>query len=180
MIVKNTTQVGNPVIRKKAVKVKLPFTGEIYKIIEDLIDSMRCHELVGMAAPQIGKSVRIFVTEVRSTKLRKKLGVEPDKLRIFINPVITKSSKKEISDWEGCGSVACSGLFGKVKRSETVTVEALDEKGGKFKLEAKGLLARVIQHEMDHLNGLVFTDRSDPKTYMSQSEYLKMKKAKTK
>lgn len=176
MVVKNTAQIGNPVIRAKAKKVEIPFSSDIKKVIKDLVDSMREHELVGMAAPQIGKSLRIFVTEVRATKLREKLGIEPDQLRVFINPVIKKSSKKELLDWEGCGSVACAGLFGKVKRAKSVTIAALNEKGEKFELELEGLLARVIQHEMDHLNGIVFTDRSDPRTYMSLNEYLRMRK----
>jgi peptide deformylase len=72
----------------------------------------------------------------------------------------------------GCGSVASSGLFGIVKRSESVVVQAQDRDGKIFKLKTSNLLARVIQHEIDHLNGTVFTDKADPKTYMSRNEYL--------
>ena len=80
-----------------------------------------------------------------------------------------------LTDWEGCGSVAFASLFGTVKRPASVLIEALDEKGAKFKLATHGLLARIIQHEMDHLNGIVFVDKSDSKTYMSRDEYLKRK-----
>ena len=69
--------------------------------------------------------------------------------------------------------MAHSGLFGLVNRPDALVVEAYDLKGKKFKLEAKNLLARIIQHEMDHLNGIVFTDKADSKTYMSRDEYIK-------
>ncbi|MBP6942666.1 MAG: peptide deformylase, partial [Candidatus Buchananbacteria bacterium] len=140
----------------------------------DLIDSMRHHGLVGMAAPQVGKNVRIFVTEIRKTKFRTSEVVNGE-LRIYINPTIIAASKKMVSGWEGCGSVASANLFGRVKRSVAVTIEAFDERGDKFQFKATDLLARVIQHEMDHLNGIVFTDTADPKTYMSRNEYLAMK-----
>lgn len=144
--------------------------------MNDLIDSMRHHELVGMAAPQIGKGVRIFVTEIRKTKLRKGESIKNvDPLRVFVNPRVLSVSKKEAKGWEGCGSVASAGLFGMVRRPTSVTVEALDENGKKFRLKASNLLARVIQHEVDHLNGIVFADKADTKTYMSKNEYLKLK-----
>jgi len=175
MIHKEATQVGHPVIRAKAKKVVDATSVEIQKNIEDLVDSMRHHELVGMAAPQIGVGVRVFVTEIRKTKLRKTEADGVDGLRVFVNPKIISISKKMVEGWEGCGSVACAGLFGKVKRPEKVVVEALNEKGEKFTLAAHGLLARVIQHETDHLNGMLFVDAANSKTFMSRSEYLKMK-----
>lgn len=179
MVIKDATQVGNKIIREKSKEVSNPTSREVRKVVKDLIDSMRHHDLVGMAAPQIGKGLRIFVTEVRKTKLRKGVGIENvDPLRIFINPKVLSVSNKEMKDWEGCGSVASANLFGMVKRPSIVVVEALDEKGVKFQLKASNLLARVIQHEMDHLNGIVFADRADTKTYMSKSEYLKLRAKK--
>ena len=177
MIIKNATQVGNPIIRKKALRVTDFKSKETKKIVRDLVDSMRHHNLVGMAANQIGVSCRVFVTEIRETKLRKQHRPDDvDDLRIFINPKVVAVSEKTVKDWEGCGSVACASLFGKVERPKEITVEAYDEKGKKFTLAAKGLLARVIQHEIDHLNGIVFTDTADRKTFTSRDEYL----AKTK
>ena len=181
MIIKNATQVGNKVIRDKAKEVSNPTTKSTQKVVKDLVDSMRHHNLVGMAAPQIGKGLRIFITEIRKTKLRKGVSDENiDPLRIFINPRILSVSKKETKDWEGCGSVASANLFGMVKRPASIVVEALDEKGEKFQLKASNLLARVIQHEMDHLQGIVFADRADTKTYMSRIEYLKLRAKKSK
>ncbi len=180
MVIKSVTQVGNEVIRARSKKVVRPKSATTRKVVKDLTDSMRHHGLVGMAAPQIGKGVRIFVTEVRKTKLRKGESIKNiDPLRVFINPRLLKVSKEKSKGWEGCGSVASAGLFGKVSRPRSVTVEAVDGKGKRVKLEATGLLARIIQHEMDHLNGIIFADKADTKTYMSRNEYLKLKHKKS-
>jgi peptide deformylase len=171
MIVKSTTQVGNPVIRKISKPV-LATSVIAEKIIKDLIDSMRYHGLVGMAAPQIGVNKRIFVTEIRKTKTRKQREIDP--VRVFVNPEITYLSRKQELGYEGCGSVANAGLFGNVRRARSVVVEAFDEKGRKFKLRATGLLARIIQHEFDHLEGRIFLDRlSETKSIMSREEYVR-------
>lgn len=172
MIIKSVTQVGNPIIRNKSKKVINIKSPEVKRIIKDLTDSMRHSNLVGMAAPQIGHNLRIFVTEIRATTLRK--TNEIDKLRIFINPQIINASKKKVSGYEGCGSVATAGIFGKVSRPEKVTIQAIDENNNKFEHTAKRLLARVIQHEIDHLDGIVFIDKvSDKKSLMSKEEYIK-------
>lgn len=150
---------------------------DVKKVIKDLVDSMRSHGLVGMAAPQIGVNKRIFVTEIRKTKFRKK--EELDGVRVFVNPRITKYSKETYFADEGCGSVANSNLFAKVKRHKSIEVSALNENGEKVFVKMGGLLAHVIQHELDHLDGKVFLDREfDPKSLMSASEYLEYKKRK--
>ncbi len=158
MIIRHTSQIGEPVIRKKALRVKDVQSVKTKKMVRDLIDSMRYHQLVGMAAPQIGISAQIFVTEIRKTETRKN-PKQLDHLRVFINPRIIHVSKKQETDYEGCGSVADAQLFAPVQRPNMVTIEALNEYGEVFILEAKGLLARVIQHEFDHLQGKVFLDR---------------------
>lgn len=173
MTIKKTTQVDDPVIRTKAKNVTNPNSKTVKRVIRDLTDSMREHGLVGMAAPQVGESLRIFVTEIRKTKFR--AANEIDELRVFINPVVKPIGNKTATDWEGCGSVAEAGLFGKVKRPAKVEVSALNEQGEKFTLKATGLLARVVQHELDHLNGVLFIDTVDTKTCMSRNEYLQMK-----
>lgn len=170
------TQVGNPLIRSSSKDVINSKNKIVQKLVQDLTDSMRHHELVGMAAPQIGKSIRVFVTEIRKTKLRKSQDV--DKLRVFINPKIIRRSKEKVKGWEGCGSVASAQLFGMVSRPKSITVRALDENGNSFTLEATGLLARVIQHEFDHIDGVVFTDKADVSTFMSRNEYLKLQSKK--
>lgn len=171
MIIKRVTQVGNPIIRAKSKTV--PVSAKRNKaVIKNLIDSMRYHGLVGMAAPQIGINQRIFVSEIRKTKFRKQSDLDP--VRVFINPKILNLSRKKVFDYEGCGSVAESGLFGSVSRPQSVVVEAFDEKRKKFKLRASGLLARIIQHEFDHLEGNVFLDRlSDMGSVMSREEFLR-------
>jgi peptide deformylase len=172
MIIKSATQIGAPVIRVKAKLVRSATSSQTKKIVRDLIDSMRYQGLVGMAAPQIGIGLRVFVSELRETNVRR-VG-ETDAVRVFINPTIIHRSKKKRVGGEGCGSVAHAGLFGMVQRSANVIVTALNTKGEKFTLTAKGLLAAVIQHEMDHLNGIVFLDRlPDMKSLMGREEYSK-------
>lgn len=148
------------------------------KVIRDLVDSMRYHELVGIAASQIGYKLRIFVTEVRKTPTRDPKFI--DKLRVYINPKISWFSKKQVIIYEGCGSVAYAKLYGPVRRPEQVVIEALGRNGKIFKLKADELLARVIQHEYDHLDGIEFTEKiTDIRKIMSKEEYLKrIKKVK--
>ncbi len=173
MIIKEVTQIGNPILKSKAKFVSNIDSKETQQVVTDLIDSMHYHDLVGMAASQIGEKLRIFVTEVRKTKYRDE---DANKLRVFINPKITWFSKKQIVIYEGCGSVAYGNLFAPVRRPEKIEVEAFDEKGNSFRLKASGLLSRVIQHEYDHLEGIEFTEKiSDMKKIMSKGEYLKMK-----
>lgn len=168
-------QVGNKVIRARARTVQDVQTPETKKVIRDLIDSLRYNNLVGMAAPQIGKDLRIFVSEIRKTKYRKNL-TQTDVVRVFINPRIIRFSQKSAISYEGCGSVAYGGLFGLVKRHAEVTVSALDMHGKRFTLEAGGLLALIIQHELDHLNGVVFIDKvTDTRKFLGKEEYLRFK-----
>ena len=171
MIIKNVVQIGNPIFGRKCKIVSKIWSAEVRKIIKNLTDSMRHYGLVGMAAPQIGVGLRIFITEIRKTKYRK----DTDKLRVFINPKIISASKKEVVIYEGCGSVAHSQLFAPVRRPMRVVVEAYNTEGAKFKLKADNLLSRVIQHEYDHLDGIAFTEKiTDPRKIMSSEEYTKM------
>lgn len=175
MITKNITQIGNPVIRKISKKVTSITSLEVKKIIKDLIDSMRYYNLVGISAPQINHNLRIFVTEIRSTKNRNVNKL--DNLKVFINPQILSLSKQKISGYEGCGSVSDANLFGLVNRPGSVIIKAQDINGSWFELKASGLLSRVIQHEYDHLNGILFVDKvTNTKSYMSGSEYRKKNK----
>lgn len=177
MIIKEVVQIGNPKIRKisKNLVLKDIISNKTKVLIKNLIDSMRAENLIGISAPQINESLRIFITEIRQTKNRN--PKEMDSLKIFINPKITYFSKEKISGYEGCGSVANANLFGLVNRSKNITIQALDEKGEKFEMKAQNLLARVIQHEYDHLDGILFVDKvTNTKSYMSSSEYRKMKK----
>ena len=174
MAIKKAVQIGDPVIRKVAKKVTDPQSRATQKIVKDLVDSMRSAGLVGMAAPQIGKGSRIFVVELRKTKARRDLEASP--LYIFINPQIISYSKKQVVGYEGCGSIAFGQLFGPVRRPQSVVVRALDGTGIPFTLSAKGVLARVIQHEHDHLNGIVFLDKiTDMQKLVSRDYFIKHK-----
>jgi peptide deformylase len=141
------------------------------KIVKDLVDTMCSSVLVGMSAPQIGVSKQIFVTQPRTTKYRNK---KLSQLKVFINPKITRYSRQKEIGYEGCGSVAESNLFGEVKRSTNIDIEYYSEDGIKNKGTFNGFLARIIQHEIDHLNGIVFVDKlHTTKTIVSGNEYKK-------
>lgn len=172
MIIKEVVQIGNPLLSQKSKKVKGLTSEKTQKVVKNLIDSMHYHGLVGMAASQIGEKFRIFVTEIRKTPYRNPKDI--DKLRVYINPKIVWFSKKEVISYEGCGSVAYAKFFAPVKRPKKVVIEAFNDKGIKFKLNADRLLSRVIQHEYDHLNGIEFTEKiTDIKKSMSLEEYKK-------
>lgn len=180
-MIKKVVQIGNRVLRKKAKKASDINSKKVKAIVKNLVDTMRKANLIGMASPQIGESLRIYITELRKTKLRKNQSKnEVDGLRVYINPVIIHRSNKEVVGYEGCGSIAEGTIFGLVKRPAEVEVEAHGIDGKKFNLKAKGLLARVIQHEHDHIDGIMFTDKSNPKTFLSKEEYLKKSKKKKK
>lgn len=173
MVIENIIQIGNPILKKKSKKIVDLNCEETKRVIEDLVDTLRFRDSVGFAAPQIDKNLRIFVSEIRKTVYRN--TKEIDRLRIYINPKIIWFSKKQVMMYEGCGSVANSNFFGPVKRSEKIKIRAIDENGKKFKLKTSGLLARVIQHEYDHLKGIIFVEKiTDFEKVMSKNEYLKM------
>jgi peptide deformylase len=178
MSVKKISEIGSDVIRTRAKELSDVSASKLQKMIDDLTETMRGADLVGIAAPQIGVGSRVFLSEIRKTKVRKDIS-EIDSLRVFINPVLVKTSKKQVEGYEGCGSVARGGLYGIVTRPESVVVRAHNEHGDEFELETGGLLARVIQHEIDHLNGICFIDKvTDTKTLLGREEYITLKKKK--
>ena len=140
-------QKNDPVLRKKAKPVKDPKSSEIKTLIADMIATMKEANGIGLAAPQVGASFRIFT-----------VGLE-DNIYVFINPEVKDPSQDEISFEEGCLSV--QKVWGPVIRPKKLTIKALNENGKSIKIRAKGLLARVIQHEMDHLDGKLFIDRAE-------------------
>ena len=132
---------------------------------------------IGLASTQIGESVSLAVIELQKTKARP--DIERSSL-VIINPKITKVSGNKTQMWEGCISSGAgkAGLFAKVPRYKKIELEYLDENAVKHKKEFSGLSAHVIQHEVDHLNGILFVDKvKDSTTYMTYSEYRKLKKA---
>jgi len=138
---------NEPVLRKKCTKIE-KIDKKIKKLIVALAQTMEKNQGVGLAASQIGELKRVIVVQANLKDWRI-LGL--------INPKIVKKSKeKEIAE-EGC--LSFPGIFLKIKRAKKVTVEGLDIQGKKVRLEAKGLLSRVLQHEIDHLDGILFFNR---------------------
>jgi len=147
----------NKKLRKKSTPV-LKIDNSIKKLIEDMLDTMKAGNGVGLSAIQIGKPKRVVVYEYVKSKNSK--DPTPNiPLRVLINPEIIKASKKTEKDEEGC--LSFPGLYAEVKRPCTVKVKALDINGKKIEFEAKGLEARVLQHELDHLDGVLFVDYLD-------------------
>lgn len=157
MAVRKVIQAGDPRLKAKNKIVPDYKAPQIQKLIKDLISTNKKAGLIGIASTQIGENYMVFITHCVNTKARR-LG-KTDKLRIYINPKITYRSKKQNLIYEGCGSVANGAIFGPVIRPEEIEVEAVDEKGQKFSLRADGILARVIQHEYDHLLGVEFIQK---------------------
>lgn len=129
---------------------------DILRRMEEILAESK--EGVALAAPQIGEPLQIFIVKETKEAVKPPLGGFTAKPIVFINPKIKKISKKKQILPEGCLSV--EGVYGAIKRAEKLTVEAYDEKGRKFTRGASGLLAQIIQHEMDHLNGILFIDKA--------------------
>jgi peptide deformylase len=157
-MVHEIVQVGDPVIRAKAKPITKKHLKKLPGLVQDLVNAMHQANLVGIAGPQIGVNLQIYVSEVRSTKLRKGVRATTP-IQVFINPKIVWKSKRQTVMDEGCGSVARATLFGPVRRPSEVVVEALDEHLQPFRLKTSGLLAKIMQHETDHLHGIVILDK---------------------
>jgi peptide deformylase len=170
--VRRIVEAGNPKLKAKNKFVKNVRSLQVQKLIKDLSDTMYKTDLIGIAAPQIGENYLVFVTHPRNTGARKL--VRADTLRVFINPKITFQSKAKSLIYEGCGSLDNGGIFGPVLRPKEVQVEAFDQNGQRFSLRADGILARVIQHEYDHLQQTEFIQKvSDYNKVVVQKYYRK-------
>lgn len=150
----------NPILREMAQEIPLTDIGSprINKIIKEMKTALASQDDgVAIAAPQIGYPLRIFVVSSRFLPKTKK-DTAPASDLVYINPVITKLSKEKKEMEEGCLSVRY--LYGKVNRSQKATISAYDEHGNPITRGASGLLAQVFQHEVDHLNGILFIDKA--------------------
>ena len=149
-------QIGEKVLREKAneVKIKDIPSKEIQRIIKGMSESLsKEYDGVAIAAPQIGYTKRIFIISDKIFSIGKK-----NTKLVYINPKLVSLSKESVSLDEGCLSVRWK--YGKVKRRKKVKIEAYDEGGKKFQRGASGLLAQIFQHEIDHLNGILFVDKA--------------------
>jgi len=147
----------DPVLRRKAHAVT-KFDKNLSTLIDDMVQTMREAPGVGLAAPQIGLSERLLVIEYFEREEDEENEDAPKKVWAVINPEIVKSSEETIMGVEGCLSIP--GLLGEVERHSEVQVKGLNRHGKPMKVKAKGWLARIFQHEIDHLNGVMFTDHA--------------------
>lgn len=177
MIIENCVQIWNSILNKESKNVESIGSNETKQIIENLIDTMRYTNLIWLSAVQIWIDKNIFVTEIRKTPTRS--WDEVDELKVYINPKIIKYSSKKVVMYEWCWSIINSWLFWPVERPESLITQAYNEKWEKFLLEADWLLARVIQHENDHLKWELFIEKvSDYKKLMNKEEFIKFSNRK--
>jgi peptide deformylase len=166
MSILKVARMGHPVLRARARPLEAGELGRprIQQLIDDMIETMREYNGIGLAAPQVHESVRLFVAG---------FGADDDRLPLMavINPEITPVGRNTAEDWEGCLSIP--EIRGRVVRPDEVRLRALDRQGRPIDLTATGFAARVLQHETDHLDGILFFDRMksfETLTFMEEFE----------
>jgi peptide deformylase len=153
MSLRKIITVPEPVLRRKAHKVT-DFGADLQILIDDMIETMREAPGVGLAAPQVNVSQRVIVIEFGDEEDDQ----APARLYAVVNPEIIRPSQETEKGAEGCLSVP--GFVGEVERVSSLTVKGLNRHGQPIRIKAKGWLARIFQHEIDHLDGVLFTDRA--------------------
>lgn len=172
MAILKVARLGHPVLRAKALPVPASQISSpvVQRLIDDMFETMAEYSGIGLAAPQIHESLSIFVAGVRPTDEIVALHEDDDMPYLaLINPEITPASEETSDDWEGCLSIP--DIRGLVPRARAIRVTGWDRNGQRVAFEASGLPARVIQHETDHLHGVLFLDRMksfDSLTYMEE------------
>lgn len=160
----------NPILRQKAKRVTT-YNAALKTLVEDMVETMREAPGVGLAAPQVAVGLRVVVIEYADEPELEEgqEPVEPPKPKLYklINPEITKVSDEMLMGTEGCLSIP--GYTGEVARHKAVTVKAFNLQGKPLKIKAEGWLARIFQHELDHLDGVLFIDRAT-KIWKAQTE----------
>jgi peptide deformylase len=160
MAVREIVTPPNPTLRKRALNVRA-FTPELQQLIDDMIDTLHHAPGVGLAAPQVDVSQRVIIVEYAEGSEDAEYAESPPrppKLYVLVNPEIRRSSRETVLGNEACLSLP--GYMGEVERAEQVTIKGLDRHGNNVKLKAKGWLARIFQHEIDHLDGILYIDRA--------------------
>jgi peptide deformylase len=178
------TKYGNPVLRQKGANIE-SITPEITKLVADMFETMYATKGIGLAAQQVGKAIQLTVLDLRGVEDRpstleldgKPADVDKFMPLVLINPEI-KPLNDPVLGPEGC--LSFPELYGDVLRAESIAVKALNEKGKPVEFRCGGLLARAVQHETDHLNGILFIDRMDRKSKNEIREELDLLQAETK
>ncbi len=165
------TQLGNPILRKKASRIKDLSSKDLKNLIDSLNKTVKKVDGVGIAAPQVGVSKRLFIMSSNpNTRYPKAPIMKPTAI---INPVILARSKKQEKDWEGCLSIP--GIRALVPRHTSIKVEYTNENNKKITKIFKDFPARIFQHEYDHLEGIVFLDRvKTTRDIITEEEYQKL------
>jgi peptide deformylase len=154
MAIREIITLPHPVLRRKAHKVS-DFGKDFQELVNDMVETMREAPGVGLAAPQVAVSERLIVVEFGDEEDEN----VPQKLFVVANPEIVCASEEMVMGIEGCLSVP--ELVGEVERHEAITIKGLNRHGKPMKIKAEGWLARIFQHEIDHLDGVLYPDRSD-------------------
>jgi peptide deformylase len=171
MAILKVARMGHPVLRAKALPVPPARiqSAPVQQLIDDMFETMREYTGIGLAAPQVHQSVRIFVAGVQNGELGELLDGEEDMPFItIINPEIAPIGEPVAEGWEGCLSIP--DVRGLVPRPASIRVQAYDRMGRRIAFTASGLPARVIQHETDHLDGVLFIDRMPTLTSLTFME----------
>jgi peptide deformylase len=156
MAILKVARIGHPVVRSaaRAVSPEELATPPLQRLIDDMVETMHEYDGVGLAAPQVHVGLTLAVIEVSSEDERVREAVP---LMVLVNPQVKMLDEEKVAGWEGCLSIP--GLRGVVPRARRLELSALDRQGTPYTLEASEFLARVIQHECDHLEGRVYLDR---------------------
>jgi peptide deformylase len=167
MALREIVTIPEPVLRKKARKVT-DFGPELQKLIDDMVETMRDAPGVGLAAPQVDELVRVIVVEFNEDAEEDEETRKPPKLYTMVNPEITRMSEEKETGVEGCLSIP--GFVGEVERPVAILVRGQNRRGQPMRVKAEGWLARIFQHEIDHLNGVLFTDLTDKVRRLEEGE----------
>jgi peptide deformylase len=156
MSIRQILPAGNPLLRQKAQKVKR-FDASLQKLVEDMVETMHAANGLGLAAPQIGESLQVIVVWLPPEEDEAGRVIRGEKLYTLVNPEIVKTSPETVVSEEGC--LCLPHYYGQVRRAAAVIVKARNPQGREVKIKGTGLLARALQHEVDHLRGVLFMDR---------------------
>ena len=147
----------DPVLRTRARKIKV-FDSKVQRLADDMLETMRAAPGVGLAAPQLGHSQRLILVEYAESPDDPEAPPVPPKLFVVANPEIVRHSTETVSANEGCLSIP--GYLGEVERFQSITLRGYNLHGKPLRVKATGWLARIFQHEIDHLDGVLFIDRA--------------------
>ena len=159
MSILKVARMGHPVLRARARALEPAEirSAAIQQLIDDMFETMHEYQGIGLAAPQVHESLRLFVAGFPPSKRGDDDDTEPVPEMVLINPEIRADGTEMVEDWEGCLSIP--DIRGRVPRAPRITVRAYDRQGKPIEVRASGFTARVIQHETDHLDGVLFFDR---------------------